>query len=97
MPQAWVTRTPYWVSKLSVMMRGQAEPPMPTCFRVESFLPLVCMNCSSPSQTVGTAADMVTASSSSSEWTEAPSSFGPGMTSDAPTMGAEKASDHELA
>ena len=47
--------------------------------------------------TVGTAAVKVTASVSRSSWIEAPSILGPGITSLAPTAGAEKARPQALA
>ena len=79
------------------MLSGTAEPPMTTRLRVVSWLLVARRCCSSICQTVGTAAEKVTPSVSSSSCTEAPSSFWPGMTSLAPTAGAEKARPQALA
>ena len=48
-------------------------------------------------QTVGTAAVKVTRCTSSSSKIDAPSIFAPGMTSDAPTMGAVSAIPQQFA
>ena len=97
MPQAWVTSTPNSSRKPRTMASGTAEPPITTRLRVESLPPVWRRWVSSICQTVGTAAEKVTFSDSSSSCTEAPSSFGPGMTSLAPTAGAEKAMPQALA
>ena len=79
------------------MTRGHAAPPMATRFSVEGFLPDKRRYCSSISQTVGTAAANVTPSDSIISKTDSPSIFAPGITSLLPAIGAENASDHELA
>ena len=88
MPQPWETRTPYSASNASQSMRGQAEPPIMTRCTVTRRWPLARRCCSRPSQTVGTPAAMVTRSSFISPATDAPSRCRPGITSDAPAIGA---------
>ncbi|MEZ0063315.1 hypothetical protein ABIF26_008875 [Bradyrhizobium elkanii] len=58
---------------------------------------LAAMYCSNISHTVGTPAVCVTFSVDSNSYTEAPSSFGPGITSLVPIDGAEKAMPQLLA
>ena len=69
------------------MARGHAEPPIAT-LRIEvSVLPSRSRYWSSIIQTVGTAAENVTRSPSSSSYTEAPSSLAPGITILQPIIG----------
>ncbi|MBV8976955.1 MAG: hypothetical protein JO261_10035 [Alphaproteobacteria bacterium] len=97
MPQAWMTVMPYFFSNASIIARGAAEPPITTRFMSGSVLPVFSRYCSSASHTVGTAAVIVTRSVVSSSQIESPSSFGPGSTSLAPTMGPENAIAQALA
>lgn len=66
MPQAWTTSTSYLSWKARMMLSGQAAPPITTFFRVGSVAPVASRCCSSICQTVGTAAEKVTCSLSSS-------------------------------
>src|SRR5271170_4299551 len=79
------------------MSGGHADPPMPTNLSVVSFLFSFRKYCRRPSQTVGTAAVIVTFSVSRRSNTEAPSSLGPGITMRAPRIGQESARPQELA
>lgn len=88
MPQAWITSTPSALS-VRIMAGGHAEPPITVRRNDENFRPLPCTCCSRPSHTVGTPAEKLTCSCSNSSYSEAPSSFGPGNTSLAPTSGTE--------
>src|SRR3954469_16742895 len=97
MPQACRTGTPYFVSKVFTTARGQAEPPIATRVRLERRVLVASICWRSANHTVGTAAEKVTRSDSRSSWIDGPSSFGPGMTKPAPTIGAAKASDQLLA
>src|SRR3569832_132541 len=97
MPQAWITCTLYFFSNVSIIERGQAEPPIITRLRCGSLMLCSSMYASAVSHTVGTAAVMVTFSVVSSSHTAGPSSFGPGFTSLAPTIGALNARPLALA
>ena len=88
MPQAWSTRTPYSRPNASISIAGQAEPPQISRRRVSSRPPVARRCCSRPSHTVGTPAETVTLSALLSACRLGPSSWRPGMTSAAPTIGA---------
>ena len=79
------------------MTSGQAAPPITTFFSTGSLAPVSFRCCSSICQTVGTAAEKVTPSVSSSSKIEAPSILAPGMTILAPVPGAENATPQALA
>src|SRR5690348_14980078 len=96
MPQAWRTVTPMSTNAL-IIERGMAEPPQTTNSRCGSFRLLAAMWLSSISHTVGTPAVCVTFSVSSNSYTDAPSSFMPGITSLVPIAGAENAMPQLLA
>src|SRR5262249_58950737 len=76
---------------------GHAEPRIPTFFRWGRLLPVASRYCSSMSQTVGTPAVQVTLYWSSNWKIEAPSSLAPGMTKDAPAIGAANIIAQQLA
>src|SRR5215467_12553992 len=77
--------------------RGQAEPPITTFLRWGNLLPVPSRCCSSISQTVGTAAVQVTLKRSSNSKTDAPSSLAPGITREAPAIGAANIIAQQLA
>src|SRR5579862_1481115 len=79
------------------MARGAAEPPITTCLRYGSLLPVDSRCCSSINQTVGTAALKVTRYLSSNSKIDGPSSLAPGITIAAPIIGEVKASPQQLA
>ena len=79
------------------MASGTAEPPITTRLSVESLAPVSRRWVSRPSQTVGTAAEKVTPSVSSSSCTEGPSSFWPGITSLQPAAAQENVRPQALA
>ena len=79
------------------MASGTAEPPITTRFRVLSLPPVARRCCRRPSHTVGTAAEKVTPSVSSSSCTDGPSSFWPGITSLAPAAAQENVRPQALA
>ena len=79
------------------MLRGQAEPPIATRFKVVNFRLAVVMWSSSINHTVGTPAVSVTLSASINAKTEAPSSLAPGITVLAPHIGRRKAKAQALA
>ena len=88
MPQPWRTSTPYSSANLAISDCGIAEPPTAVRRIVVKRSLFASTCCSSASQIVGTPALIVTRSLSISSYRLAPSSFGPGSTSLAPTIGA---------
>ena len=65
MPQACMTSTSYFFSKVSIIDGGHAEPPIMTLRKCGSFRSCASMCDSSICHTVGTAAEIVTCSVSS--------------------------------
>src|SRR5699024_10047204 len=96
MPYAWINGILNFSSYILIRLFGAAEPPHTTLVKFEvSYFP-VSNSWSTPSQTVGTPAEIVTFSSSISSANIFGVKFGPGKTCVVPNQTAEKGTPQAL-